>query len=362
VNGEGNGGGRSWFARPEPLRSARIHYSATAFGSVTPVRARLAFAGLSLAIVCGVGTGGYYFIGGGEWPLRDCFYMVLITITSVGYGEILPITPEGRLFTMGLLICGMGVSIYFLSALTAFIIEGDLREALWRRRMHRRLADLKDHFIVCEELLHANTAVVVIERDAERLEALARSFGERFVGVTGDATDDEVLRDAGVEQAKGLVAALQEDQDNLYVALSARQLNPKLRIVSRANADRAPSKLTAAGADAVVSPTTIGGRRMAHELLRPNVVGFLDIVARDVRKDLDIEEIPIPERSPLIGSTLATSNIRKKSSALVLAVMNAEGETSYNPPGSFRLEAGMTLIVLGEREQLDRLHAHLRGE
>ncbi|MCA9624103.1 MAG: TrkA family potassium uptake protein, partial [Myxococcales bacterium] len=229
---------------------------------------------------------------------------------------------------------------------------------------------LDQHFIVCgcgrtgryvaDELLSSGRSVVVIERDARRFEGLLKDHGERFIGIEGDATDDLVLRDAGIERAKGLVAALQLDQDNLFVALSARQINPKLRIVSRANAEKVGPKLKQAGADAVVSPTNIGGRRMAHELVRPNVVGFLDLMVRDKQQNLDIEEMPIPKESPLVGRTLATSSIREKSSALVLAVLH-DGDATYNPAPSFKLDAGMTLVVLGEREQLDRLGRFVRG-
>ncbi len=298
--------------------------------------------------------------------------MVLITITTVGYAEILPVAQAdgGRLFSMALLISGIGVSVYFLSALTAFVVEGDLGEVLWRRKMHKRLSKLRDHYIVCgvgqtgrhvvEELLLAGRQVVVIEREQKHLERLTASHGDRFLGVVGDATEDGVLKDAGVEHAVGLVTTLQLDQDNLFVALSARQLCPTLRIVSRANADRSASKLRQAGADSVISPTHIGGRRMAHELLRPNVVGFLDFISRDVERNLGIEEVPIGAGSPLVGVRLSDSKIREVSSALVLAVVEGDTQT-YNPPADFGFEQGMTLIVLGEREQLERLNRYVSG-
>lgn len=360
------------FGRGETVIAGRLHYAGHATDDVQ-VRGRLAFAGLSLVIVCGIGTAGYYAIGGGTWSLEDCLYMVLITITSVGYGEVLPVaeTEGARTFTMALLVGGMGVSFYFLSALTAFIIEGDLREALWRRRVTRRLFAMKDHYIVCgagrtgryviDELIRAGRQVVIIERDARRFDAIRKEYGEDFIALEGDATDDGVLREAGVDRAAGLVTALQLDQDNLFVSLSARQLNPGLRIVSRANADRVTPKLKQAGADAIVSPTHIGGRRMAHELLRPNVVGFLDFMVRDKQRNLDIEEVPIPPESPVVGRTLAKSRIREKSSALVLAVL-FDGDATYNPRPDFELNEGMTMLCMGEREQLDRLVRYVKGE
>ncbi len=345
----------------------RLHYGSSFDHSV--VRTRLMVAGLSVIAVSLFGSVGYWLIGKGEWSWLDCVYMVLITITSVGYAEVLPVAnhPQARMFTMMLLVGGMGVSFYFLSALTAFIIEGDLREALWKRRVYNRLMKFNGHLIVCgtgrtgvhvaEELFKAGKQVVVIDRDKARLDELASKHGDSFIGLLGDATDDDVLRDAGVERASGLVTALQQDQDNLFVALSARQLNPNLRIVSRANDDRVTPKLRQAGVDVAVSPTHIGGRRMAHELLQPNMVGFIDLMARDYERNLNIEEIVLRDDSPLVGKTLATSQIRQVSNALVLAVIDGDSHT-YNPPHDFVLAHGMKLIVLGERNQLQRLILH----
>jgi len=372
VNGDGNSWQWIW-GNVARLSFGRLHYAARNAVDTGVVRNRLVYAGLSLILVTIFGTAGYYIIGDGQWLLEDCAYMVLITITSVGYGEVLPVsdTEQGRIFTMMLLICGMGVSFYFLSALTAFIIEGDLREALWRRRMLKRLGNLDKHVIVCgagrtgthvaSELLRAGCDVVIIEHNKDNLEGLHKAHGDAFLAIEGDATDDRVLKDAGVETARGLVAALRQDQDNLFVSLSARQLNEQLRIVSRANADRVAAKLKQAGADAIVSPTNIGGRRMAQEMLRPHVVGFLDFIGRDVQRNLDIEEIFIGDGSPVAGCSLATSEIRQKSSALVLAVIGENADPTYNPPPDFTLEVGMTLIVLGEREQLERLNAFMDG-
>lgn len=356
------------FERRE-LRHGRLYYANVPDEGM--VRRRLALAGVLLVAVFVAGTAGYWFLGKGRWPLEDCAYMVLITITTVGYAEVLPLaqTPHARELTMAVMLGGMGVSFYFLSSLTAFIIEGDLREALWRRRMHKRLGDLTGHYVVCgagrtggsviDELLRESVEVVVIERSAERLDQLARSHGERFIGVVGDATDDGVLEEARVAAAAGLVTTLELDQDNLFVALSARQLKPDLRIISRAS-ERAGDKLLKAGANAVINPTHIGGRRMAHELLRPNVVGFLDLLSRDLERNLGIEEVTVPPDSPLAGKKLSESKIREVSSALVLAVVR-DGEQIYNPPPTMELGAGMTMIVLGELDQIERLNRYVRG-
>lgn len=356
--------------RAEPLHHSHLYYVA---GGGVGGRGRLAFAGMSLLAVGLVGTLGYWWLGQGRWSLFDCAYMVVITITTVGYAEILPISEaeHGRAFTMLMLIGGMGVSFYFLSSLTAFIIEGDLREALWRRRMLKRLHALTGHFIVCgagrtgayvaDELVRAGCEVVVIERDPEHLEALTERHRDAIIAIDGDATDDGVLKEAGVDRARGLVTTLENDQDNLFVALSARGLNARLRIVSRADTERARPKLHQAGADAVISPTDIGGRRMAQELLRPSVVGFLDFMSGGVEQNLDIEEIEVDEHSPLVGKALKHSRIREVSSALVLAVIHGSKQT-YNPPPDFTFEVGMTVIVLGEREQIERLNRYISGE
>jgi voltage-gated potassium channel len=296
----------------------------------------------------------------------------------VGYEEVLPVSSSdaGRLFTMVLLVCGMGVSLYFLSALTAFIVEGDLRVALWRRRMTQRLDKLRNHYIVCgtgqtggqviAELLRAGREVVAVENRKEALDRIMDRYPNSVIVIHGDATEDDVLREAGVVHASGIFTTLESDQDNLYVSLSARQLNPRLRIVSRGSSQRAAQKLRQAGADSVISPARIGGRRMAHEMLRPNVVGFLDFGGgreSAQARNLCIEEIVLPQGSPLVGRRLAKSNIREVSNALVLAVIDPNsGDMRYNPPPDTQFEAEMTLIVLGERDDVMRLARFVRGE
>jgi len=352
------------------LRHGELHYVAHSDERV--VRRRLAFAGTSVLLVVALGTLGFHCVGGGQWSWRDCLYMVLITITTVGYAEVVPLetVAYGREVAMLVMLGGMSVSFYFLSSLTAFIIEGDLREALWRRKMQNRLASMKGHYVVCgagrtgatvvEELRLEGREVVVIERREEALTLLHRSHGEAVIAICGDATDDGVLEEARVGQAGGLVTTLELDQDNLFVALSARGMNPDLRIVSRST-ERATDKLLKAGANVVINPTHIGGRRMAHELVRPNVVGFLDYMVRDLERSLNIEEIAIGQGSRLVGKKLAESMIREESNALVLAVVRDE-EQIYNPPPSTILTEGTTLIALGERDQLERLARYVRGE
>ena len=338
------------------------------------VRRRLLFAGLSVLAVVVFGTCGFWLIGGGHWRVTDCLYFVLITVTSVGYAEVLPIGefPGGRLFTMVLLVSGMGVSFYFLSALTAFIVEGDLRAVLWRRRMQRKMDGLEKHYIVCgagetgrsvvEELLHDDHPVVVIELVPENLDRLARRVGTRFVAIQGDATEDALLRQCGIERAQGVVATLHSDADNMFVVVTARQLAPAVRIVCRAIDERADRKLLLAGANAVVSPNAIGGKRMAHELLRPSVVGFMDFVVQRSQRSLTVEECLLPTASAWNGQSLADARIRDVANVLVLAVQGEDGRDYTLPPPHLVLRGGMRLIVLGDPSSITALKDHLSRE
>lgn len=355
--------------------SRQLYYGGPQRSSV--VRGRLLQAGMAVLVVFLLGTSGYWLLGHGQWSVMECAYMVLITITTVGYAEVLPVsaTDAGRLFTMILLVSGMGTSVYFLSALTAFIVEGDLRDVLWRRRMSNRLDRLRDHYIVCgtgetgrqvvAELVRAGRDVVAVERRQDALDHVVDRYQDSVITLLGDATEDDVLREASIVHAMGIFTTLESDQDNLYVTLSARQLNPNLRIVSRGQSRRSAAKLRQAGADSVISPARIGGRRMAHEMLRPNVVGFLDFGGRQSSqaRNLCIEEIPLPSGSPLIGRKLATSKIREVSNALVLSVIEpGGGEHRYNPPPDLVFKEKQTLIVLGEKEDVARLNRFVNGQ
>ncbi|MBU0551858.1 NAD-binding protein [Myxococcota bacterium] len=330
------------------------------------VRRRLYLVFLVVTLVVLSGTLGYWILGQGRWSMMDCAYMVVLTITTIGYGEHLPIheVRHGPLFTMFLMVVGASVSIYALSSVTAFIIEGDLGEVLWRRKMRRRLESLSDHFIVCgagqtgggvvEHLLNSGVQVVVIDKDPVRLEWLQRRVRGELFGVVGDATEDLVLQECGLARACGIVASLQTDQDNLFVTLTARQAHPGIRIVSRAVEERSASKLLHAGANTVVSPNNIGGRRMAHEMLKPSVVGFMDLIVNQQDHTLTVGECPLPPLTHLNNVPLAMSRIREVANVLVLSVL-WEDKYQFNPAPDFILKAGMTLIVLGERSGIETL-------
>ncbi len=339
------------------------------------LRGRLLAAFAAVLFVLAVGTIGYYVIGQGRWGVFDCFYMTIITLTTVGYGEVLlgfADVPHARALTVLLLVLGMGTMVYFASSLTALIIEGDLRRALRHTRMRKQIARLENHVVVCgagstgsraiEELMEYDIPTVAIDVRREHLEDLAELHpAERFKYVVGDATDDDVLEEASVAQARGIIAALAGDKDNLFVVVSTRQMNPRARIVARGSDLQILEKLKKAGADTVVSPNYIGGLRMVSELLRPQVVKFLDEMRRD-RGRVRIEEVLVPEGSPLVGKTLGNSGIRSAGEILVLAVqMPGANGYRFNPGADFVLASGMTLVVLGPLAEVEVLREKARA-
>lgn len=333
------------------------------------LRNRLVIATLWLLAVIFVGAGGFEAIGAGEWSFGDCIYFTIITLSTVGYSHTLPgydTHPYARAWTVGLIVLGSGTLVYFVSTITAFIVEGDLGGALRRNRMKQVLARLTNHIIVCgagttgihvvEELIHSHIPFCTIDTNEQRLLELAERFGpDKFPYVVGDAADDEALKDAGIERAQGVVAALHEDKDNLFVTITASALNPQARIVAKATEVNSRGKMIRAGAKAVVSPTQIGGLRLASEAIRPTVVEFLDLMLRDPKKNLRIEEVAIPTVSTLIGTQLKDTNIRRETRVLVIAVRMPDGRYEYNPVPEFELEAGATLIVLAEAPEMTRL-------
>jgi voltage-gated potassium channel len=314
------------------------------------------------------GTAGFFVLGRGRWDLSDCAYMTVITISTVGFYELghLREVPGARGLTVGLIVSGVGVLAYMQSNLTALLVEGAIGEAFRRRRMQREIAKLSDHIVVAgagrtgkhvvEELVATRTPFVVIDRDEAMILAVSADVcGGKMLYVPGDATADHVLLAAGIERARGVVAALTEDKDNLYVTLSARSLNATARIVSKVVEDDAAHKIIKAGATAIVNPTLIGARRLASELIRPEVTQFLDLMLRDKDKNLRLEEIIIPKASSFIGLALKDSPIRRETRALVVAARGGDQSFTYNPEPDYVLSEGTTLIVLGEAESVVKL-------
>lgn len=326
------------------------------------LRRQLLGAVVVLTSVFALGAAGLWLIGGGKWSLGECGYMVVITLTTVGFGEeVLPgfaITPLARPFTIVLLIAGMGSVLYFVSNLTAAIIEGEVSDILRLKRMKKKISELDDHFVVCgagstgarviSELLATGQALVVIDRDEHTVEQLKEDHPDSDIYfLVGDATSDELLTEANLTAARGVVAALGDDKDNVYLVVSARQLNPTVRIVARGTAPDVLTKLRYAGADGVVSPNQIGGVRLVAELIKPGVAHFFDRV-RSGDEPVDIEELEIPASSSYAGKSLIDSGLRARTQVLVLAARKPEADSyEFHPEGDFELEPGMTLVVLG---------------
>jgi voltage-gated potassium channel len=333
----------------------------------------LSAAGVLGAVVL-VGATAYYAVGDGRWSWFDCFYMTIITLSTVGFAETLEgmnEMPNARAVTVSLIVLGSGTLLYFISSLTALIVEGDLQGVLRRRSMERAIGTMSKHIIVCgvgttgrhiaTELGAVGIPFVVVDANGELLEELNQEFDGELLYVVGDATDDHVLELAGVERARGVISALNDDKANLFVTISARALNPTARIVAKSIEPSTERKLRRAGADAVVAPNYIGGVRLFSEMVSPKTVAFLDrIVQFGSGISVGIEAIDIPESSPLVGKRLAETELRE-AGALVVAVHRADGDYVYNPGSEQVLEAGDSLIVLAETEDVAALRQTVSG-
>ena len=315
-----------------------------------------------------LGTVGYFVLGTGRWTFVDCAYMTVITISTVGFFELghMRDVPGARALTVGLIVGGVGVLAYMQSNLTALLIEGVIGNALRMRRMQAEIRKLSEHIVlagaggtgkhVIEELAATRTPFVVIDKSESVLQQVSADFcGGKMLYVHGDATADHALLAAGIQRARGVVAALTQDKDNLYVTLSARSLNPTARIVSKVVEDEAAPKILKAGASSTVNPTMIGARRLASELIRPEVNEFLDQMLRDKEKTLRLEEVTIGRGSSFVGICLKDTPIRRETRALVVAVRATDRAFVYNPDPDYLIAEGTTLIVLGEAESILKL-------
>ncbi len=314
---------------------------------------------LGLLILAGVlvaGTAGYVILG---FSLLDAVYQTVTTVTTVGFREVNPLSGVGKVFTIVLILTGVGTALYNLSLVIQAVIEGELAELLGRRKMERQISRMDNHVIVCgwgrvgraitQYVAMAGEEIVVVDRDPER----ARDIGHPVV--QGDATEDKVLQEAGIERARVLVSALTTDADNLFVTLSGRSLRPDLFIVARARGDESEAKLLRAGADRVVNPQSIGGKRMAAFVLQPHVAEFLDIVMHDGTLEFRLEELAVADGSPLAGVSLRDAHIRDQTGALILAMRSSDGTFTTNPPPETELRSGEILIAIGTEAQLHSL-------
>ncbi|MGQ9461953.1 MAG: potassium channel family protein [Candidatus Fervidibacter sp.] len=321
-----------------------------------------------------LGTLGYYLLGITlrlPASLLDCLYMTVITLTTVGYEEVIPVarTEVGKLFSIMLILGGVGVFLYILTNLAILLLEGVIQGAWERWRVEKEIAKMSDHYLVCgvgrvgevivRELVLIQRPVVIIDKDAEKVTSIGRELNVPFI--VGDATDEAVLKASRIESARGLLAALGNDHDNLFLVLTARSLNPNLKIVARSNHPSVVDKMLKAGADEVVLPETSGGLRMVSLMVRPTAVSFLDQMLRLREVTVRVEEITIEPSSPLVGKRLGELKLPQNWNTLVLAYQQESGNWVYNPPGDLELKQGMSLIVMGDVQKLEELRRLARG-
>ena len=323
---------------------------------------RIQLALILLAIVVLAGTLGFHVIEG--WTWFEGFYMTLTTMTTIGYGEIHPLSHAGRVFNSFLIVTAVIASVFTLGAFSQALLEFEFGKAFGRRRMERELEKLADHYIVCgagrvgrtvtRELRARGQTCVVIERDPVR----ARwAENEKIPVIVGNASSEENLQKARIDRAKGFIAAVSSDAENLYIILTARGFRPDLKIIARATEEEAISKLLRAGASQVLSPYYFVGHRIVQLLLHPNVLDFVDTAFGTERLDIAVGEVKIPAQSRLVGKKLSDSGIRQQANVIVLAVKGADGKMNFNPPPEAVIHADDCLIVIGGDQQLKLLEA-----
>jgi len=314
------------------------------------------------------GTAGYMLIEG--WSLIDSLYMTVITISTVGYSEVHQMTRPGQIFTIFLVFFGVAFFLYIAGSLVQFMVEGRIRDILGRRTLNKKIEHLKNHYIICGygrigQVLynhiqaHPQHDTVVVEKNPEMV---SRMESDHVLYVPGDASDEEILIQAGIKRAKTLIAVLATDIDNVFLVLTARQLNPGIYIIARASNQRAKSKLLAAGANHVESPYDTGAVSMAQRILRPSVSSFLDFVFDYKLKDITIEEIPVAAGSSLANLTLKDSGIRQKFDLIVVAIKRPAGDMRFNPSFQAVINEGDTVIAMGKSENLTELEKLLKPE
>jgi len=303
------------------------------------------------------------------WNFLDAVYMTVITLTTVGYGEVHEVSRMGRLFTIFLIFAGTGFVLYLAGTIVQIMVEGRIRSVLGRRLLNKKIKRLKNHYIacgygrigrmLCKHLNAKPIDLVVIEKSSDLVPVMD---ADKVLYVSGDAADEETLFKAGISRAKVLIAALATDTDNVFLVLTARQLNPDIFIMARASNQNAKSKLLAAGADKVESPYDIGAISMAHRILRPTVTNFLDLAFAHKRTDIQMEEIPVALSSELANVTLKDSGIRQRFNLILIAIKKEDGGMLFNPSFETTIEPGDTVIALGEGPNLLKLEKILNPE
>lgn len=314
-----------------------------------------------LILIITLGSLGYVVIEG--WDVMDSLFMTVITLTTVGFGVVHPMGKGGQVFTIALIFIGGGFFIYVVGAIVQFMVEGQIRAILGRRKLDRQMSHLKDHYIICgygrigkvlchQLTLHKRLQFAVIEQNQELVPVLEE---DKRLYIIGDASSEACLLRAGIRQAKCLVAALATDTDNVFLVLTARQLNPDILIMARSSYKETESKLRAAGANLVESPYDMGAASMAQKILRPTVTSFLDLAVNRKDQDIQMEELPVTEKSPLVNIMLKDTGIRQKYNLIIVALKKANGDMEFNPSFETIFKAGDTVIAVGKDNDLMRL-------
>lgn len=323
---------------------------------------------LSIFLTIGLvlmGSCGYMIIE--RWPFDDALYMTIITLATVGYGEVHQVSDAGRIFTVILIFMGVGYFMYVGGNIVQFLVEDRLRVILGRRKLDKQIAMLKNHYIICgygrigrvltRYLIGRYLDVVVIEKSMARQAAMDE---DGVLYLIGEATDEKMLLRAGIKEAKALLTAVATDADNVFLTLIAKQLNPNLFVVARSTQNTAKRTLLAAGANKVVSPYDLGARRMAHAILRPTVIKFLELAFTDDTTDILVEEIRVRPTSRLVDVALRDSGIRQNLNLIILTIKKANGTMIFNPNADTRMEADDTLVVVGQGQSVSRLEQMMR--
>jgi len=320
---------------------------------------RLKYVVVALTFVFLAGTLGFHLIEG--WGILDSLFMTLITITTIGYREIYPLSDAGKIFDIMLIFMGVGTAAYGFATVAQFIVEGEIQRVLGRRRLDKQITRMNGHYIICgngrigslicQELQNSNKTFVVIDKDPVTISELRN---RNIPHITGDATNEEVLEKAGISRAKGLIATASSDVTNVYISLIAREMNPRIFILARAETEDSVKNLERAGANKVISPYLIGGRHMANIILKPTVVDFVELATGETSQEFNIqmEGFLIRSESSLVGKTLKDSSIRKDLGLIVVGIKDHNGKMIFNPPADFILDTNIVLVCIGGPDAL----------